>query len=340
MKHTLAALWKPGKGVFIREVDANLFVFQFYHEIDIKRVVDGSPWSFNRRVLVISRMKEGDIPRGVSLNTLDLWVQIHELRAGFMSENILKEIGNYVGKFIESCPNNFKPGWREYMRVRVAIDLFTPLKRRMKIRKSGAEWHWIVFKYENVPTFCFICGLMGHSEKYCSKLFEVPEKEIVKPYGSWMRAPFKKQTNLIGSRWLRDGSDDISDDSGWNTVASGVDGERKNESFTPQNQGAVVTAENQGQDRSQDRDTGANAEFLKQTNPNNSGITIIENKKRRTEYGPGHNADMEGRTELLSGLSEEDMNSMDQDMDTTIISKMDSKNGPEAGSLSGVRLAQ
>lgn len=59
---------------------------------------------------------------------------------------------------MESCPSNFTV-WREYLRVRVTIDLEKPLKRRMKVKKSGNEWFWIVFKYENVPTFCFICGL-------------------------------------------------------------------------------------------------------------------------------------------------------------------------------------
>lgn len=65
-----------------------------------------------------------------------------------------------------------------------------------------------MFKYENVPIFCFICGLLGHSQKLCIKLFDVPEKEIVKSHGVWMRTPLKKQTKLIGSRWLRDGSTD------------------------------------------------------------------------------------------------------------------------------------
>lgn len=38
MKQTMAALWRPGKGVYIKEVDVNLYVFLFYHEVDIKRV--------------------------------------------------------------------------------------------------------------------------------------------------------------------------------------------------------------------------------------------------------------------------------------------------------------
>lgn len=110
-------LWKLGKGVYIKEVDANLFLFQFYREIDIKRVIDGSSWSFNRRALIISRMKDD-----------------------------------------ENHPVNF------------TIDLSKLLKGRMKIRKSGDAWIWITFKYENVPTFCFIYKLLGHSEKYCGSL--------------------------------------------------------------------------------------------------------------------------------------------------------------------------
>lgn len=132
MQQTLTALWRPGRGVYIRQIDVNLYLFQFFHEIDIKRIVEGSPWSFKRKVLVIARLKEGDIPRGVSLNSIDLWVQIHDLRTGFMLEKIVQEIGNYVGKYVASCPNNFTGTWKKYMRVRVTVDLAKTLKRRMK----------------------------------------------------------------------------------------------------------------------------------------------------------------------------------------------------------------
>ncbi|KAF4375826.1 hypothetical protein G4B88_026405 [Cannabis sativa] len=47
MQQTLPALWKPGRGVYIKELGANLYLFQFYHEIDIKRVCEGSPWVGN-----------------------------------------------------------------------------------------------------------------------------------------------------------------------------------------------------------------------------------------------------------------------------------------------------
>lgn len=53
MQHTSASLWRPGKGLYIKELDVNLYIFQFYHELDIKRVINGSPWTFNRKALLI-----------------------------------------------------------------------------------------------------------------------------------------------------------------------------------------------------------------------------------------------------------------------------------------------
>lgn len=211
MQHTLATLWKPGKGVYIKAVEANLFLFQFYHVIDLNRVIEGSPWSFNRKTLLIGRMNESMNPRCVSLDTIDLWVQVHDMQPGFMSERILQEIGSQVGRYICSCPSNFKGIWREYMRIRITIDITKPLRRRMKVRKAGNEWSWITFKYENVPTFCFICGIIGHADKFCSKLFDVPENEITRPFGACMRAQLRKQNNLIGSKWLRNGDEPTTD---------------------------------------------------------------------------------------------------------------------------------
>lgn len=72
MQHTMAALWKPGRGVYMKKLDKNLYLFQFYHELDVKRVMEGCPWSFNRRALVKTRLKEGDNPRCVELNSIDL----------------------------------------------------------------------------------------------------------------------------------------------------------------------------------------------------------------------------------------------------------------------------
>ncbi|KAL8090914.1 hypothetical protein AgCh_040108 [Apium graveolens] len=275
-------------------LEANLFLFQFYHEIDVNRVVDGSPWSFNRKVLLIARMQEAVNPRCIPLNKIDLWVQIHDLQPGFMSEKVIMEVGNQIVTYVRSCPNNYKGVWREYMRIRVTLDIARPLKRRMKVRKSGNKWSWITLKYENVPTFCFICGVLGHSDKFCSKLFEVPENEISRPYGAWMRAPLRRAKMAIGSKWLRNGMDHSSFKE---TVVSGASG--SNSMATGRTEKSVPKNTRGDEDELQNRDmtsgnkrTGMISGISNKDNiadggeiPKGPRSVILENKKRRTDTG-------------------------------------------------------
>ncbi|XP_030500236.1 uncharacterized protein LOC115715711 [Cannabis sativa] len=207
MKHTLASLWQPGRGVFIKELEPNLYIFQFYHEVDIQRVVDGSPWTFNRNQLIFQRLKKGEDPRSITLTSLELWVQLHNLKTGFMTDVVVNNVANYIGTFVKSDPKNFMGIWRDYLRVIVTINIEKPLKRRMKLKKTNGEWIWCNFKYEFIPTFCFICGLIGHSERFCPRLFDKPLEELEKPYGIWMKAEPRRRHNQTGSRWLRTGTD-------------------------------------------------------------------------------------------------------------------------------------
>lgn len=156
--------------------------------------------------MLFERLKEGDNSRAVVINKIDLWVQLHGMDPGFMSLRVVMDVGNYIGTFVESNTNNFVGVWRDFLRVRVTIDIDKPLQRRMKLRKSEKQWCWAKFKYEGVPTFCFICGLIGHSEKFCARIFDIPIETIEKSYGSWMRAEPKRRNHTIGTKWLRQGS--------------------------------------------------------------------------------------------------------------------------------------
>lgn len=101
-----------------------------------------------------------------------MWLQVHDLQAGFRSERVIQDIGNYIGSYVKNDPNNFSGLWRDFFRVRVTIDVQKPLRRKMKLKKKGGEWMWVTFKYEHAPTFCFICEIIGYSERFCRKPVE------------------------------------------------------------------------------------------------------------------------------------------------------------------------
>lgn len=139
MKDCLAAIWGPVKGVSIREVVPGIFLFQFNHGMDMERVMKGGPWTFDNHLLVLGRMQVGVPLEDIPLFHVEFWVQAHHLPVGFMNEAVGKLLANYIGSFVAYDPANNASVWREYMRLRVLIDVRKPLKKERKVRVEGGN---------------------------------------------------------------------------------------------------------------------------------------------------------------------------------------------------------
>ena len=131
MKNTMAGLWRPGKGIYIRDLSPTLFLFQFFHEVNIRRVFESGPWTFDQHILIVKQLDELKQPQNVPLYHTSFWIQVYNLPVGFLYEKVLQNIGNYIGEFQTSDENNLLGVWRNYMRIRVSIDVRKPLKRCM-----------------------------------------------------------------------------------------------------------------------------------------------------------------------------------------------------------------
>ena len=139
----------------------------------------------------------------VPLNQITIWVQLHNLPVGFHSVKILQNIGNYIGTFLVADDTNFTGTRKPFLRIRVEMDVERPLKHRMKIKSPDSDWFWIEFRYEKFPTFCFICGCLGHLDRKCVKVYDFPDGITPKPYGAWMRVnPCTGQSNN-SEKWFR-----------------------------------------------------------------------------------------------------------------------------------------
>ena len=55
------------------------------------------------------------------------------------------------------------------------MDITKPLKRFQMIRVKGDNTVKVSFKYERLPQFCFLCGLMNHTDKDCSYVVDEDE---------------------------------------------------------------------------------------------------------------------------------------------------------------------
>ncbi|MFQ6641486.1 hypothetical protein Gotur_015953 [Gossypium turneri] len=119
--------------------------------MDMNRVLKGSPWTFNNHLLVLYKLELGEDPLQIPLVLTPFWVQIYNIPTGLFSDILAVQLGN-----------------RNFMRIRVQIDIRRPLKRRKKI-SFGGKYSYVNFKYERLSLFCFYCGRLGHNDSFCEE---------------------------------------------------------------------------------------------------------------------------------------------------------------------------
>ncbi|MFQ6620214.1 hypothetical protein Gotur_001061, partial [Gossypium turneri] len=118
MRSTMANLWHPVRGVQIRDLGEKRYLFQFFHIMDLERVLNGSPWTFNNHLLILHKLQRGEDPLKVLLIYSPLWTQIHDVPIGFVSENLAIQMGNFIGEFLEYDGSNLGKESRNFMRIR------------------------------------------------------------------------------------------------------------------------------------------------------------------------------------------------------------------------------
>ncbi|KAL5774833.1 hypothetical protein ACOSP7_012390 [Xanthoceras sorbifolium] len=163
-KNTIASIWRVKREVSIESIGVNL-----------KRVLEGGSWSFDKNLLVLKEAVGIRRVADVNFTLAHFWVQIYNLPLASMN----KKMGEFLGGLIG-----------EFLRVRVLIDVLKPLKRglRFMFGDNGEECS-VLLRYERLPNFCYFCGKMGHLLRECRD----NEKEVVEgaalKYGVWLRAP-------------------------------------------------------------------------------------------------------------------------------------------------------
>lgn len=93
------------------------------------------------------------------------------------------------------------------MRIRVLIDVRKPLKRKKKILRKNGQEVIVNCKYERLGEFCFSCGMVSHTERYCRKFLDKTEGVMEREWGNWLKAPPRRMVGPVKSKWLREDGD-------------------------------------------------------------------------------------------------------------------------------------
>lgn len=87
-----------------------------------------------------------------------------------MNRITAEALGSELGVFVEVDVDKDGKAVGSFLRVKARLDIRIPLMRGIivLVKRDGREVErWCTVQYEFLPDFCYICGLLGHTDKMC-----------------------------------------------------------------------------------------------------------------------------------------------------------------------------
>ena len=109
------------------------------------------PWNFRVNTVIITPYDGVTQPSMVKLDTLDIWIQIHDVPDNYA--HLVTALAGKVGEVIVMEPQSQDFAGNFY-RVWVKVNVFKPLKNAVSMIRDGERQIYRV-KYEKLPVFCY-----------------------------------------------------------------------------------------------------------------------------------------------------------------------------------------
>jgi len=115
-----------------------------------------------------------------------LWIQFWGLPLHCKSIAMGKEMGSQLGQLLDVSLYEFTENV-ETIKVKILFNINQPIRAGMFISNDRDGITWVDFRFENLPMFCFGCGLMGHNIEACRDQL-LPFEGGTNPRGAWLRS--------------------------------------------------------------------------------------------------------------------------------------------------------
>ncbi|KAF7802792.1 cysteine desulfurase mitochondrial-like [Senna tora] len=195
LENAFRNIWRQPRGFKGEKTGHNLFLFHFNDEEAMNREMEGGPWSFRNRWLVLLTWRCGITENDKAFSRVKLWVQIWGAPLHCRTEKVARKLCAALGKVFEVglyedvTTGNVFMKWLEF-------ELKNCLRKGMNMGNPNDGIHCMDLRYEKIPKYCAKCGYFGHDDDKCElekMALKIGEVFISKYLGSWF-----KDINLHG----------------------------------------------------------------------------------------------------------------------------------------------
>ncbi|XP_020693271.1 uncharacterized protein LOC110107372, partial [Dendrobium catenatum] len=141
-------------------------------------ILTNGPCFVNNKIIGMDRWSKSFSPTSLKGLTSPIWIRLPNLPLECWDNINICRISSMIGKPILIDGNMFQWGRREFGRVCVRIRLDKKLPVGVWVEGSSGKFFQEI-EYEQLPNFCFKCGLIGHVQEVCREGNSPPNvKEI------------------------------------------------------------------------------------------------------------------------------------------------------------------
>lgn len=157
----MRSAWDLAQEVKFKPVEDNLYTIQFSCLGDWERVTQEGPWHFRGDAVIIKPYDGLVKPSTVQLDTIEIWAQIHDVPD--LYAHLVPSLAAKVGEVLFTEPQS-QDFTGNFYRVWIRINVTKPLKNAVSMISEGKRQIYRV-KYEKLPDWCAVCGMLGHLYK-------------------------------------------------------------------------------------------------------------------------------------------------------------------------------
>ena len=154
---TFSPLWCSRNGFKVCNTEDHVLLFVFDNPKEVEKILTSEPWSFDRHLVVLQKLNNAIPVHEMSLNTVSLWVQVHNIPFGFLNRDVAEDLCDTMG-IVDRNSSDVEVDRGSFIRVRVRVDISLPLCKGRVLSIEDGEEHWVTFKYEHLPNICYWCG--------------------------------------------------------------------------------------------------------------------------------------------------------------------------------------
>ncbi|MBA0587737.1 hypothetical protein Gorai_000859 [Gossypium raimondii] len=191
MYRVFRTLWFTKEEVNFVALKEDAIIVKFGSMEDRSRILNLTPWLFDNCLFAMVPFVKGKDIDTYEFNLSPFWLRVYNIPLEYMDRQTALDVGNAIGELVAIDWKDRNGGWTEFLRLKIKINISNPVRRVVKfVGRDGIEII-CALKYERLPTFCYYCGLIGHTVKKCkSKDRDSGFNVLNLQYGSWLRVNF------------------------------------------------------------------------------------------------------------------------------------------------------